>query len=76
MRNMPGQGRIRLAGLHRRWVVERTNAWLTNYKQLKINHDRTTQHRLAALQLGFAILTIYRIVDHLTKHDIPLETIR
>lgn len=76
MRKMRGQGRVQLAGLKQRWVVERTNGWLTNYKQLKINHDRTTQHRLAALQLGFAILTLYRIVDHHTKHHIPLESIR
>lgn len=76
MRKMPGQGRVQLAGLKRRWIVERTNGWLTNYKQLKINHDRTTEHRLAALQLGFAILTLHRIVDHHTTNDLPLDTIR
>jgi transposase len=76
MRNMPGQGRVHLAGLKRRWVVERTNSWLTNYKQLKINHDRTVEHRLAAVQLGLAILMIYRIVDHLNAQGLPLETIR
>lgn len=76
MRNKPGEGRVQLAGLKRRWVVERTNGWLTNFKQLKINWDRTTEHRLAALQLGFAVLMIYRIVDHLTANNLPLETIR
>jgi transposase len=76
MRNKPGEGRVALAGLKRRWVVERTNGWLTNFKQLKINWDRTIDHRRAALQLGFAILIIYRLVDHLTEHDLPLETIR
>jgi len=76
MRNMPGQGRVQLSGLKRRWVVERTNSWLTNFKQLKINHDRTVDHRLAALQLGFAILIIYRLVDHLNANGLPLESIR
>jgi hypothetical protein len=76
MRNMPGQGRLRLAGLKRRWPVERTNSWLTNFKQLKINNDRTIEHRTAALQLGLAILMIYRIVDHLNANDLPLQSIR
>jgi transposase len=76
MRNMPGQGRVQLDGLRRRWVVERTNAWLTNFRQLKINWDRTTEHRLAAIQLGFAILTIYKIVDNLNQHNGNLESIR
>jgi transposase len=76
MRNMPGQGRLLLSGLKRRWVVERTNSWLTNFKQLKFNNDRTSEHRLAALHLGFAILVIYRIVDHLNRDRLPLETIR
>lgn len=76
MRNLPGQGRVPLAGLNRRWVVERTNSWLTNFRQLKINWDRTTHHRLAAVHLGLAILMLYRIVDHLTANDLPLDTIR
>lgn len=76
MRNMPGHGRVLLAGLKQRWKVERTNAWLTNFRQLKINWDRTTSHRLAAVQLGFAILTLYRIVDHHRQHGINLESIR
>lgn len=76
MRNLRGQGRVQLAGLKRRWVVERTNAWLTNFRQLKLNWDRTTEHRLAAVHLGFAILILYRIADHHRHHGIPLESIR
>lgn len=76
MRNMPGQGRVQLAGLQRRWVVERTNAWLTNFRQLKLNWDRTIEHRLAAVHLGLAILMLYRIVDQLTRRGDPLESIR
>lgn len=76
MRNKPGEGRVQLAGLKRRWVVERTNAWLTNFRQLKINWDRTAQHRLAAVQLGLAILMLYRIADHIHQHGGNLESIR
>ena len=75
-RNQPGQGRIPLVGFQRRWVVERTNAWLTNFRQLKLNWDRTTQHRHAAVCLAFAIITIYKLVDHLNANNLPLETIR
>jgi transposase len=75
MRNMPGQGRRHLIGLRRRWMVERTNSWLTNFRQLKINWDRTPEHRLAALQLGLATLILYRIVDHLNANGLPLESI-
>lgn len=76
MRNMPRQGRVPLAGLRRRWIVERTNSWLTNFRQLKINWDRTTEHRLAALHLGLAIITLYRIADHLNTNHLSLDTIR
>lgn len=76
MRRMPYQGRVQLDGLKLRWVVERTNAWLTNFRQLKINWDRTIEHRLAAVQLGLAILMLYRIIDHTHQHGGTLESIR
>lgn len=76
MRNMPGQGRVQLDGLKRRWVVERTNAWVTNFRQLKINWDRTTEHRLAAVQFAFAIISLYKTVDHIKQHGGQLESIR
>jgi transposase len=75
-RNQPGQGRIPLVGFDRRWVVERTNAWLTNFRQLKINWDRRVEHRHAAVCLAFAIITIYKLVDHVNANQLPLETIR
>ena len=75
-RNQPGQGRIPLVGFQQRWIVERTNAWLTNFRQLKINWDRTTEHRHAAVNLAFTIICLYKLVDHLTTNDLPLTTIR
>lgn len=76
MRNKPGEGRVLLAGLKQRWVVERTNSWLTNFRQLKINWDRTIEHRLAAVQFGLAILMLYRIIDHHRANGISLQSIR
>jgi transposase len=76
MRNKRGDGRVLLAGLKQRWVVERTNSWLTNFRQLKINWDRTVEHRLAAIQLGFTILILYRLIDHHHTHGLNLESIR
>jgi transposase len=76
MRNKPGEGRVLLAGLKQRWVVERTNAWLTNFRQLKINWDRTIEHRLAAVQFAFAVLMLYRIIDHHRANGINLTSIR
>ena len=76
MRNKRGQGRVPLTGMKRRWVVERTNAWLTNFRQLKIAWDRTSEHRLAAAQLAFALITLYKIVDHIKQHGGHLKSIR
>ena len=75
-RNQPNQGRVQLVGFARRWVVERTNAWLTNFRQLKINWDRKPEHRHAAVCLAFAVICLYKLVDHLNANDLPLETIR
>jgi transposase len=75
-RNQPGQGRIPLVGFAQRWVVERTNAWLTNFRQLKINWDRKPEHRHAAVCLAFAVICLYKLVDHLNANHLPLDTIR
>lgn len=75
-RQQRGHGAIQLVGFQRRWVVERTNAWLTNFRQLKINWDRRTQHRHASVSLAFTVICIYKLVDHLRAKDLPLESIR
>jgi transposase len=55
--------------LGRRWPVERTNSWLSNYGQLRRNTDRKLAHRSAQLAFVVAILLIVRLLDggHLTK---------
>ena len=76
MRNMPGRGRAPLAGLKRRWPVERTNGWLTNFPATQDQlgpHHRTPTRRTP---VRLAIPMIYRIVDHLNTNHLPLDTIR
>ena len=55
--------------LGRRWPVERTNSWLTNYGQLRRNTDRKAVHRSAQLAFVIAILLTAKLLDggHLTK---------
>jgi transposase len=49
--------------LGRRWVVERTNSWLSNYGQLRRNTDRKSSHRAAQLAFVVAILLIIKLLD-------------
>jgi transposase len=69
----PKVGTARQAPTHvplgRRWPVERTNSWLSNYGQLRRNTDRKLAHRSAQLAFVVAILLIVRLLDggYLTK---------
>ena len=47
-----------------RWPVERTNAWLAAFGQLRRNTDRKTIHRLAQFALAVAILLTGKLIDH------------
>jgi len=49
--------------LGRRWPVERTNSWLSNYGQMRRNTDRRAAHRSAQLALVIAILLISKLLD-------------
>lgn len=60
-RNQPNTGRTKRSPLKRRWIVERTNAWLTNFGQLRRNTDRKTSHRHDALNLAATILIAYKL---------------
>jgi transposase len=46
-----------------RWPVERTNSWLSNFRQLRHNTDRRTVHRLAKLALAVALLITAKLID-------------
>lgn len=49
--------------ISRRWIVERTNSWLTNLGQLRRNTDRRPQHRRAQFALALVLLTAAKLID-------------
>lgn len=49
----------------RRWVVERTLAWLSKSRAILVRYDKKPQNYLALLELGCALLW-YRRHDRLT----------
>jgi transposase len=49
--------------LGRRWPVERTNSWLSNFGQLRRNTDRRSIHRIAQLSLAVAVLLTAKLID-------------
>lgn len=59
----PARDRPRPFNADRRWVVERTNSWLSNLGQLRRNTDRRTAHRLAQLALAVAVLIAAKLID-------------
>jgi len=46
-----------------RWVIERTNSWITNYGQLRRNTDRRIIHRLAQFALAITCLITAKLID-------------
>ncbi len=60
-RNQPHQGRTKRSPLGPRWIVEATNSWLRNYKQIANNTDRNPDHRHAALCMAITLLLVHRI---------------
>lgn len=46
-----------------RWPVERTNAWLANYGQLRRNTDRKLAHRLAQFALAVVFIITAKLID-------------
>ncbi|HEX3840664.1 MAG TPA: hypothetical protein VHU85_07725 [Acidimicrobiales bacterium] len=53
--------------LGRRWPVERTNSWLSNYGQLRRNTDRRRRDRDAQLAFVVAILLIIKLLDQAAR---------
>lgn len=46
-----------------RWPVERTNAWLANFGQLRRNTDRKIAHRLAQFALAVVFVITAKLID-------------
>lgn len=70
-RNTPKQGRKKRCPPGPRWIVEATNAWLRNYKQIATNTDRHSDHRHAALCFAIALLLIHRATNPTTSNWRP-----
>jgi hypothetical protein len=47
-----------------RWPVERTNAWLAAYGQLRRNKDRKPICRLAQFALAVAFMLTAKLIDY------------
>ncbi|MEN9645261.1 MAG: hypothetical protein RL238_1930, partial [Actinomycetota bacterium] len=48
----------------KRWPVERTNSWISNYGQMRRNTDRCAEHPHAQLALVVTILITAKLIDH------------
>jgi transposase len=48
----------------RRWPVERTNSWISNYGQMRRNTDRRPEHRHAQLALVITLMIVIKLIDH------------
>lgn len=59
-----------------RWIVERTNAWLIDYGQLRRNTDRRPIHRLAQIALAITMLIAAKLIDWRNKYTLQLSPIR
>lgn len=57
------RGQPKAEPLGRRWIVERTNSWLSNYGQLRRNTDRKPQSRHAAMRLAVTIIIAAKLID-------------
>jgi transposase len=49
--------------LNHRWMVERTNSWLSNLGQLRRNTDRHPHHRHAQFALALVLLITAKLID-------------
>ena len=56
-----GTGRVRDAQARDRWPIERTNAWLHNYRRLTVRWERRPELYLAFAQLAAALILCRRL---------------
>jgi transposase len=56
------QPKTRDPNARHRWPIERTNAWLRNWRRVSIRWERRPELYLALLQLACAMI-IYRLLD-------------
>lgn len=60
-RRRPHQGRARDPQVPQRWTIERTNAWLHNYRRVATRWERRPELYLAFVQLACALIICRRL---------------
>jgi transposase len=61
LKNKTQDGR-KLRRYRRRWIVERTIAWLLNLRRLTVRWERKAEHYLAFLHLACAMIALRRVL--------------
>jgi transposase len=57
-RRSPAEERARLRARHKRWIVERTIAWLHQYRRLRIRYERRDDIHEAFLAIGCSLICL------------------
>jgi transposase len=56
------QDRRKLRRYKRRWIIERTNAWVQNFRRLVVRYERSAQNFTALVPLACALTTLKRVL--------------
>jgi transposase len=51
----------RLRRYKRRWIIERTNSWLQNFRRLVVRYERSVQNFEAFVHMACAVMTLKRV---------------
>ena len=57
----PAMAAKRFIPVKKRWVVERTFAWFSNYRRLDKDHERLITHSTAMIRWAMIALTLWRV---------------
>jgi len=52
----------RLRRYKRRWIIERTNSWLQNFRRLVVRYERKVKNFEALVHLACALITLKRVL--------------
>jgi transposase len=45
-----------------RWIIERTNAWLQNFRRLAVRYERSAKNFTALMHLACALITLKKVL--------------
>ena len=60
-RTAPQDGRV-LRRYEKRWIVERSIAWLGNFRRLVVRYDRSLTIYQAFIHIAFFMITLRRVL--------------